>query len=459
MTVSSATTRNDYTATIGQTTFPYTFQTFASSDLVVLQNGVALSEGSGYSVTDVGVDAGGDVILVTGAGTGDSILIYLNMDLSRTIDYQNAGDFLSSEVNDDFDRLWLALQQGKTELESAVRRNSADSGTINMELPIAADRAQKILAFDATGAVLAQQYIGGLQVLSRDAFTGDGVTTTFTMSKSMSSSLAMNVVVAGIMQDVTSYSVVGGTSLVFSEAPPANSSIEVRSFVEAEIVSTDLSSSEFTGDGATTTFTLTTNGVKQNAFVYIGGIYQFKSTYSVSGTTITFSTAPPVASAIEVIVAGFTTSILGEPADDSVGTVQLQDGSVTTPKIADLAVTTAKIADANVTTAKIADDSVTAAKIASEPVSVGITTVVTSASMTATVNTHVVVDTATQTITLPITPTIGQRVLVTVGNFVDTVVGRNGSNIMSSATDFTMDVAYLSIQFIYIDTTQGWIIA
>ena len=112
-----------------------------------------------------------------------------------------------------------------------------------------------------------------------------------------------------------------------------------------------------------------------------------------------------------------------------------------------------------VTTGVLADNSVTAVKIASEPVAVGITSVVTATSLTATVNTHVYVSAATQTITLPASPAIGQRVLVTVGNFTDTVVGRNGSNIMSSATDFTMDAAYLSIQFIYTDTTQGWIIA
>ena len=94
-----------------------------------------------------------------------------------------------------------------------------------------------------------------------------------------------------------------------------------------------------------------------------------------------------------------------------------------------------------------------------DKVAVGITTVVTSASITATVNTHVYLDTATQTITLPPSPTIGQRVLVTVGNFTDTVVARNGSNIMSSATDFTMDAAYLSIQFIYTDATQGWVMS
>ena len=94
-----------------------------------------------------------------------------------------------------------------------------------------------------------------------------------------------------------------------------------------------------------------------------------------------------------------------------------------------------------------------------DKVAVGIASVVTSSSLTATVNTHVYVSAATQTITLPASPTIGQRVLVTVGNFTDTVVGRNGSNIMSSATDFTMDAAYLSIQFIYTDATQGWVMS
>jgi hypothetical protein len=79
--------------------------------------------------------------------------------------------------------------------------------------------------------------------------------------------------------------------------------------------------------------------------------------------------------------------------------------------------------------------------------------------MTATVNTHVFVDTATRTITLPASPTIGQRVLVTVGNFEDTVIGRNSSNIMSSGTDMTLDKAYLSIQFIYTNSTVGWAIA
>lgn len=448
MTVTSATTRNDYVASSGQTVFPYTFTALADSDIKVLKNGVTLSLGGDYTVTYGSY--GGNVTLTSGATGGDAIAIYLDMPLERTTNYQNSGDFLALDVNGDFDALWLALQQTTSGIDRTVRLSDSDPNIVGIELPLPAERAQKLLAFSPTGAVTVQPYVGGqTQILSRDSFTGDGSTTTFTLAESASDASMLNVIVNGLMQDVSSYTVTNNTSLVFSEAPPRGANIEVRSFVQVEVVSTELKSNEFAGDGSTTAFTLGSSAIKNNTFVYINGVYQFKSTYSVSGTTITFSTAPPLGSSIEVMVAGFTTSIIGSPAADSVGASAIQDN----------AVTTAKIADSNVTTAKIANNAVTAAKIASEPVAVGITTVVTSASMTATVNTHVFVDTATQTITLPASPTIGQRVLVTVGNFTDTVVGRNGSNIMSSATDFTMDAAYLSIQFIYTDATQGWVMS
>jgi hypothetical protein len=417
-----------------------------------LQNGVLLSLGAGageYAVTGVGSDTGGVITLVTGATAGDIITLYRDMALERLTAYTNGGDFLAADVNNDYDRLWLALQQGAADTDRSVRMPNSDSSAINMVLPVAASRAQKLLAFDANGAVKVESYLNNETiVLVVQTEVGDGVTTTYSLESSTDSPSLLQIAIDGVLQEVSSYSVSGG-NLVFSAAPPLQSAIEVRAFVQKEIVSTDLKASDFTGDGSTTSFTLGYSAVKSNTFVYIDGVYQLKNTYSVSGTTITFSTAPPLNSVIEVVIAAFTTSIINTPSADSVGTAQLQDS----------AVTTAKIADANVTTAKIADDAVTAAKIASVPIAVGITTVVTATSLTATVNTHVYVSAATQTITLPASPTIGQRVLVTVGNFTDTVVGRNGSNIMGSATDFTMDAAYLSIQFIYTNTTQGWVMS
>lgn len=58
----------------------------------------------------------------------------------------------------------------------------------------------------------------------------------------------------------------------------------------------------FTGNGITTTFTLSTSVSDENVIsAYINGVYQNKNTYSVSGTTITFSEAPPTTSQIEIL--------------------------------------------------------------------------------------------------------------------------------------------------------------
>ena len=58
----------------------------------------------------------------------------------------------------------------------------------------------------------------------------------------------------------------------------------------------------FTGTGSQTIFTLSSASLGENfTFIYINGVYQQKNTYTVSGTTLTFSTAPPLTSSIEVM--------------------------------------------------------------------------------------------------------------------------------------------------------------
>jgi hypothetical protein len=58
----------------------------------------------------------------------------------------------------------------------------------------------------------------------------------------------------------------------------------------------------FTGNGTTVAFTLSTSVANENTIsVYINGVYQNKNTFSVSGTTLTFSEAPPFTSLIEIL--------------------------------------------------------------------------------------------------------------------------------------------------------------
>ena len=58
-----------------------------------------------------------------------------------------------------------------------------------------------------------------------------------------------------------------------------------------------------TGNGSTTAFTVSSApGDKGNIQIYLDGVYQNKNTFSISGTTVTFTEAPPVGSAIEFVV-------------------------------------------------------------------------------------------------------------------------------------------------------------
>ncbi len=70
-----------------------------------------------------------------------------------------------------------------------------------------------------------------------------------------------------------------------------------------------------TGDGTTVAFSTTeAAGSKNNIQVYIDGVYQNKDTFSISGSTLTFTEAPPLNSAIEFIVGNAVTSLTTDPA-------------------------------------------------------------------------------------------------------------------------------------------------
>jgi len=57
----------------------------------------------------------------------------------------------------------------------------------------------------------------------------------------------------------------------------------------------------FTGTGSQVNFSLLSAPASENSTqIYINGVYQQKNTYSVAGTVVTFSQAPPFTSTIEV---------------------------------------------------------------------------------------------------------------------------------------------------------------
>ena len=137
-------------------------------------------------------------------------------------------------------------------------------------------------------------------------FAGDGSDTTFTLSQSIDNENDLLVFIDCVFQAQNVYSV-SGTTLTFATAPANGRVITVYS-VKAGVSGSNYTLSTMTGDGSDTTLTLNTDPVNENNVqVYIDGTYQNKDTFSVSGTTLTFSEAPPNNTKVEAIVATQTT--------------------------------------------------------------------------------------------------------------------------------------------------------
>jgi len=138
-----------------------------------------------------------------------------------------------------------------------------------------------------------------------DLFTGNGSTTAFSLSSTPSTEDNLIVFLEGVYQNKNSYSLSGSTLTL---TPAISTGLELVVHQIGDVVSgVGLLRNNFTGDGSTTDFTLSQDPLHEdNLFIYFDGVYQNKSEFSVSGTTLSFSTAPDSGDAIEVIVPKMT---------------------------------------------------------------------------------------------------------------------------------------------------------
>jgi hypothetical protein len=90
--------------------------------------------------------------------------------------------------------------------------------------------------------------------------------------------------------------------------------VAITSSADVEFQTTYLTAS-YTGDGSTVAYSLTANPQSEaNVSIYVDGVYQNKTTFSLSGTTVTFSEAPPLNSAIEIVYPTNTDTLNGSVA-------------------------------------------------------------------------------------------------------------------------------------------------
>ena len=146
-----------------------------------------------------------------------------------------------------------------------------------------------------------------------DTFTGDGNTAAYTLSTDPGSPYAVTVYVAGVWQKpITNYNVFG-TTLTFTSNVPNSEEVYVRfgSLALAVGTVTDVSvtnaklnltytSNQYTGDNTTTAYTIASGHTINSVLVILDGLILPPADYSVSGTTLTFGSAPLTSQSIDI---------------------------------------------------------------------------------------------------------------------------------------------------------------
>ena len=174
----------------------------------------------------------------------------------------------------------------------------------------------------------------------KQALTADGSTTTFTLNFTVGSTASLMVSVAGVLQEPeTAYNIAsGGTQIVFTAAPESGDTVfivflgiayDVGTLIgtgaitgqtaETSIADDDLvlifdtsasalrkmtkanfapalsyTTRNYTGNGSTSTFTVTSGTAVDNVIVTENGVVQVPTTdYTISGTTLTFQGGAP----------------------------------------------------------------------------------------------------------------------------------------------------------------------
>tara|TARA_B110000977_G_scaffold22313_1_gene26877 strand:+ start:166 stop:1629 length:1464 start_codon:yes stop_codon:yes gene_type:complete len=319
----------------------------------------------------------------------------------------------------------------------------------------------------------------------KDTFSGNGSTTGFVLANSVSNENLTQIYISGVYQSKDNYTV-NGTGITFSTAPPSGTNnVEVISVGSVTVSDGGtLTKDNFTGDGSTTAFTLSVTPASEDLTnVFLQGVYQEKTTYSLSGNVLTFSTAPQNGYTFDVMSQtdtnlsqatylasdNFTgtgsqtsfTLVNGTPSNKAFtmvflsgvyqqkATYSLTSGAIvfsTAPGSSDT------IEVVSIGNGALVGTSINDANSARYNVSVINSNTTASAG-------SVYVLTANLNLTLPANPSTGESIKISNRSAVDTCqLLRNGSRILGAAADLTLDTIAASFELIYTDSTNGWVI-
>ena len=167
MTISSTTVKNSYNGDGSTATFTYTFKIFANSDLQVIIRSALGTETvktltTHYTVTGAGSASGGDITFTAGniPASGETVVLRRAIPQTQAIDYIANDPFPAESHEEGLDRATMAIQQLQEEVDRAIKLSRTNTITSSEFTVGAANRANKVLAFDAVGELSVAQELG-----------------------------------------------------------------------------------------------------------------------------------------------------------------------------------------------------------------------------------------------------------------------------------------------------------
>ena len=170
------------------------------------------------------------------------------------------------------------------------------ASNVTFILPTADGTANQAIITDGSGN-LSFGDVSTTLTYTKATATGDGATTTLTIDSGRAVDDVLVYVNGFLLTPTTDYTI-SGTTLTFATAPASSAEIVVRYLA---LGGGGYSNDTGTGDGATTTLTIDSGRTVEDVIVTINGVTLVPATdYSISGTTLTFTTAPASSAEISV---------------------------------------------------------------------------------------------------------------------------------------------------------------
>jgi hypothetical protein len=164
MTVSSLSVKNSYNGDNSTTSFAFTFPIHSSAELQVIlraANGTETVQTltTHYSIVDNGA-SGGQVNFVTAPGTGITVVLLRNTNLTQETDYISNDPFPAETHEAALDKLTLQQQELQEEVDRSIKLSRTNTMNSTEFIVASAERAGKILGFDSNGELVVSQELG-----------------------------------------------------------------------------------------------------------------------------------------------------------------------------------------------------------------------------------------------------------------------------------------------------------